>query len=398
MYIWKQSFLKKLGNSLCLILLILNNSTAADEKMKEFSSLFSPPLSAVQTKAFFLLDVDDSEKLEATFNRMSEQNYTDSNDINEDILLEFLFDESEGKKIGLSAKEHREQRLNPTEVGTLTYPLGHKYVGDIKSGKAHGTGTMTFPNGKEYVGDWKNGNVHGKGTMKYPYGKEYVGDWKDNKRDGKGTMTTLDDKYEGDWKDDAKNGIGTQTWRIGDKYVGEWKDDKRYGRGTFTWAFGTSISYKGDWKDDKKDGTGTYTWKNGNKYVGGWKDNKKHGEGILTFANGKVHEDTWINDYTQEFIDGRNNKRFKPYVACMGAPAERQINIMMNLFQTSNRPAAVTYMLDNGCTNSWSRPIRGRDLEEFSRNGKFIGVKTKVHMTGVGKIYAIILADEWDSN
>ena len=100
MYIWKQSFLKKLGNSLCLILLILNNSTAADEKMKEFSSLFSPALSAVQTKAFFLLDVDDSEKLEATFNRMSEQNYTDSNDINEDILLEFLFDESFVLKIG----------------------------------------------------------------------------------------------------------------------------------------------------------------------------------------------------------------------------------------------------------------------------------------------------------
>ena len=248
--------MNKLGYIFCFLLLILTNSIVADEKMEEFSSLFSPPLSAVKTKAFFLLGVDDSEKLEATFNRMSEQDYTNSKDINEDILLEFLFDESEGKKIGLSAKEHREQRLNPTEVGTLTYPLGHKYVGNIKSGNPHGTG-----------------------TMKYPYGKEYVGDWIDGKRDGKGTMTTLDDKYEGDWKDDAKNGIGTQTWRGGDKYVGEWKDDKRYGRGTFTWAFGTSISYEGDWKDDKRDGTGTYIWRNGNKYEGGWKDNKKHGEG-----------------------------------------------------------------------------------------------------------------------
>jgi hypothetical protein len=383
MYIWKQSFLKKLGNSLCLILLILNNSTVADEKMKEFSSLFSPPLSAVQTKAFFLLGVDDSEKLEATFNRMSEQNYTDSNDINEDILLEFLFDESEGKKIGLSAKEHKEQRLNSSKVFTLTWENGTKYVGEVKNGFPHGTGTYTWPDGSEYVGDWENNKMHGKGTMT-----------NNDVLDGNNYRS----KYIGEWKDNLKNGIGTQTYRLGHKYAGAWKDDKRHGRGTFTWAFGTSISYEGDWKDDKRDGTGTYIWRSGDKYEGGWKDNKKHGEGILTFANGKVQEDTWINDYTQEFIDGRNNKRFKPYVACMGVPAERQINIMMNLFQNRNRPAAVTYMLDNGCTNSWSRPIRGRDLEEFSRNGKFIGVKTKVHMTGVGKIYAIILADEWDSN
>ena len=313
---------------------------------------------------------------------MSEENYTDSININEDILLEFLLDELEGKKLGLSAKKHKEQRINASKVYSLDYEGGHKYVGEIKNNIPHGKGTMTLSNGDEYAGDWKNGKPNGKGTITY------------NSVSNSYDYRSI---YIGEWNDYDKNGTGTQTWRNGDKYVGDWKDNKRHGRGIFTWDFGKSISYEGDWKDDKRNGNGTYIWRNGSKYVGGFKDNKKHGEGILTLASGKVIKDTWINDHRQEFLDARNKKRFKPYVVCLGAPAERQINIMMNLFQTSNRPAAVTYMLDAGCNNNWSRPIRGGDLEEFSRNGKFIGVKTKVHMTGVGKIYAIIFADEWDN-
>ena len=413
MHLFYQSLSKNLRNVLCLILLFYSGAIIADEKMKEFSPekmkefslLFSPPLDATKTAGFFLFGIDDSQKLEAVFNRMTEENYTDTININEDILLEFLYDESEGKKIGLSAKKHKEQRLNSSKVYKIDYENGSKYEGHIKNDQPHGKGIMTFSSGHKYIGEFEDGVRSGKGTMTFPNGNEYIGDWKNEKPHGQGTMTynSVSNRYEygskyiGEWKDESKNGTGTQTWRNGDKYVGDWKDNKKHGRGIFTWGFGTSISYEGDWKDDKRDGTGTYIWRSGAKYVGGWKDNKKHGAGILTSANGNVTKDTWINDYTQEFIDARNNKRFKPYVACLGAPAERQINIMMNLFQTSNRPAAVTYMLDAGCSNSWSRPIRGRDLVEFSRNGKFIGVKTKVHMTGVGKIYAIIFADEWDS-
>lgn len=413
MSLYYLSVLKNFRDVLCLILLFFSGAIIADEKMKEFSpekmkefsSLFSPPLDATKTAAFFLFGVDDSQKLEDVFNRMSEENYTDSININEDILLEFLLDESEGKKLGLSAKKHKEQRINASTVRRLEYKDGRVYVGETKNNTPHGKGTYTTPSGHKYVGEFDNGVRSGKGTMTFPNGNEYVGDWKNEKPNGKGTMTynsvsnsyEYGSKYIGEWKDYAKTGRGTQTWRNGDKYVGDWKDNKRHGKGIFTWGFGTSISYEGDWKDGKRNGNGTYIWRSGAKYVGGWKDDKKHGAGILTSANGNVTEDTWINGHTQEFLDARNKKRFKPYAVCLGASYEPQINIMMNLFQSNNNPAAVTYMLDVGCSNSWSRPIRGRDLVEFSRNGKFIGVKTKVHMTGVGKIYAIIFADEWDS-
>ena len=46
----------------------------------------------------------------------------------------------------------------------LTLPDGAKYVGEIKSGKAHGEGTYTYPSGAKYVGQYKDGKKHGEGT------------------------------------------------------------------------------------------------------------------------------------------------------------------------------------------------------------------------------------------
>ncbi len=175
------------------------------EKMKEFSSLFSPPLDATKTAAFFLFGVDDSQKLEAVFNRMSEENYTDSININEDILLEFLLDELEGKKLGLSAKKHKEQRINASKVRRLEYKNGTVYVGETKNNTPHGKGTYTTPNGQKYV-KFDNGVRSRKGTMTFPNGNEYVGDWKNEKPNGKGTMTY--------------NSV-SNSYEYGSKYIGE---------------------------------------------------------------------------------------------------------------------------------------------------------------------------------
>ena len=274
---------------------------------------------------------------------------------------------------------------------------GSKYVGEWKDNKRHGQGTFAWKDGRKLVGEWKDGLPNGQGTYTFPNGDEYVGEYKDGKRNGQGTFTWTDlRKYVGEWKDGKKNGQGTFTFPSGNKYVGEFKDDKFNGQGTFTWKDGRK--YVGEWKDDKRQGQGTYAWVSGAKYVGEWKDNKYNGEGIYTYPDGTVKKGPWINGKTKKSVDARNKKQFKPYAVCIGANKKYQINTLINLFQSNNNPAAISFMLDAGCNNSWSTPIRGIDLEEFSRNGRFVGVKTKEIMGGNGWIYAIVSADEWDSN
>ena len=49
----------------------------------------------------------------------------------------------------------------PNGQGTITYPNGRKYVGELKDGKKHGQGTKTWSNGDKYVGEYKNGKYNG---------------------------------------------------------------------------------------------------------------------------------------------------------------------------------------------------------------------------------------------
>jgi len=49
-----------------------------------------------------------------------------------------------------------------TTKGTLTFPNGAKYVGDLKDGKPNGQGTLTYLDGRQYVGKFKDGKYVGK--------------------------------------------------------------------------------------------------------------------------------------------------------------------------------------------------------------------------------------------
>ena len=42
-----------------------------------------------------------------------------------------------------------------------THPI---YKGDVENGKPNGLGVMTYPDGHKYVGEWKNGKYNGQGT------------------------------------------------------------------------------------------------------------------------------------------------------------------------------------------------------------------------------------------
>jgi len=148
-----------------------------------------------------------------------------------------------------------------------------------------------------YKGEWKNGEKwrpNGLGVMTYPDGHKYVGEWKDGEPNGQGTFTSPNGmKYIGEFKDGESNGQGTFTYPDGQKYVGRWKDDKRNGQGTFTYPNGEK--YVGEWKDGKRTGQGKYIFSNGGKVVGEFRGGKywntkeydKEGNIIRTWVNGK---------------------------------------------------------------------------------------------------------------
>jgi len=333
--------------------------------LENFSSLFSPKLDKTKAILFFLFEVDNGQKLEETYNRMSEAKFTDAMDINEDILLEFLATEKKGKKIGLSAREYKET------VVKANYGVG-KYFGQVnKDQLPNGKGNLIYKNGHEFTGEFKDGKKI-IGTYTWPNGEKFVGDFKD-----------------------GRHSNGTFTWPNGNKYVGEFKKGKKNGSGTFTWPDGKK--YVGEFKDDWRTGKGTFTWPDGDKYVGEFKKNLRHGYGKYTYADGSVQEGIWDNGASPKLVNSRNKKEFKPVAVCIGGNKESQIKTLINLFSRNNTPAAASYMLDVGCNNSWSTSIPGKNLEEFTRNLNYVGVKTREYMSGIGWVYAMIKVDEWDS-
>lgn len=112
-------------------------------------------------------------------------------------------------------------------VGTLTWPDGQRYEGEIKDGKGNGKGILTLPDGHKFSGDFFDGTINGIGTYTFTDGQRYEGSFRGGKRHGIGTYTwPSGEKYEGEWMDGKRHGIGTFTWSDGKKYVGEWLDDK----------------------------------------------------------------------------------------------------------------------------------------------------------------------------
>jgi len=126
------------------------------------------------------------------------------------------------------------------------------YKGEWKNGekwRPNGLGVMTYPDGHKYVGEWKDGKKNGQGTYTYPDGQKYVGRWKDDKRNGQGTFTYPDGReYVGEFKSGERNGQGTETYPDGSKYIGEWRNGDMW-NGTSYYKNGNIIGkfVNGEW-------------------------------------------------------------------------------------------------------------------------------------------------------
>ena len=145
--------------------------------------------------------------------------------------------------------EFRENR--PNGFGTIVFPKGARYVGEISNGVMHGKGTYVHPNGTTYVGEFKSGLREGSGTLAIPGGANYSGEFRNDKRNGQGVYTYANGAtYTGSHSQDKRHGSGVWRHPMGKQYVGEFSEGERTGLGIAYDSDG-SIAQSGKWRNNE---------------------------------------------------------------------------------------------------------------------------------------------------
>lgn len=159
--------------------------------------------------------------------------------------------------------------------------------------------------GAEYQGTWMHGKLHGHGTLKWPDGRIYVGQLRQNQKHGIGRMEVVEHTnskvnltvFEGQWKCDKFDGNGTIIYASGDVYKGSVKDGKPHGQGVLKQGkfMGTGASvYLGEWNNGLRHGYGVLDdIVSGEKYMGMWSQDMKSGPGCVVTLDGVYYEGTF---------------------------------------------------------------------------------------------------------
>lgn len=109
--------------------------------------------------------------------------------------------------------------------GTISFPNGSVYTGDIQKGKADGVGKVVFAKGGFYEGEWQNGKQHGQGILVLSSGIRHEGAFSNGEKNGKGKSTAVSGiTFEGEWVNNLSEGDMKVTYVNGKskivKYVG----------------------------------------------------------------------------------------------------------------------------------------------------------------------------------
>jgi hypothetical protein len=67
-------------------------------------------------------------------------------------------------------KYNEEKKEEETNIQTISYGDGSKYIGLLKGSQPWGKGIKTYADGTKYEGDWKYGNREGDGAYTYTNG------------------------------------------------------------------------------------------------------------------------------------------------------------------------------------------------------------------------------------
>ncbi len=228
--------------------------------------------------------------------------------------------------------------------GSLVYPDGEKYFGELQDGAPNGEGTMTFPDGSKYVGEFYDGQFSGQGTFT-TFSGTYFGEWKSGVPHGQGTFTYSDGTVQsGEWDhghfkgdpppDEANKqlsmfedeGEPTATAAAENKpdlakyiiheenNVSPREQPGREHAARETWSFSTTSSSAANQRDAAFHTIrATVRLKDG-VYTGELNKGIPHGKGTLTSAEGTKYTGRWIDgvmegEFTVRAPDGKTFKR-----------------------------------------------------------------------------------------
>ncbi len=188
--------------------------------------------------------------------------------------------------------------------GSFTSREGIKYSGDFLDGiniASWDKGSIQWPDGTAYTGEMKGCLPHGEGIKVYADGRQYKGDFVEGKMEGQGYILFADKRaYLGTFSNDEVTGSGKIIWPddIGIIYQGEVKKGIIEGRGQLKTANGDV--YTGEFKNNWADGQGTMVFADRSRYTGQFKEGLIHGYGKMTYPNGLKLEGRWVKGIFQQ--------------------------------------------------------------------------------------------------
>ncbi|MFH1153724.1 MAG: hypothetical protein V1793_07910 [Pseudomonadota bacterium] len=162
--------------------------------------------------------------------------------------------------------------------GVMTFPDRTEYTGDFKDGQPNGMGTFIYPKGKNLETGKPFDSAGQTWVQGYPMGEKYVGEVKAGKRHGYGVLEYEENNhtYKGYFKDDMFNGKGIMVNPNGVIYEGDFSDNQPNGVGKVTFPDGRI--YEGDVQKNKFHGKGVMIYPDGKRQEGMFEDGKYMGE------------------------------------------------------------------------------------------------------------------------
>ena len=130
--------------------------------------------------------------------------------------------------------------------GMIQNALGDVYEGKVVNDLKEGEGKMVYSDGRVFKGRFKEDEAV-KGTLTFPDGAKYIGEVHNVARHGYGVYMFADgSQYEGQSVMDMFEGEGKMTWTDGGWYEGEWTQGEIHGYGMEIRPDG-SLRHKGHW-------------------------------------------------------------------------------------------------------------------------------------------------------
>jgi hypothetical protein len=157
-----------------------------------------------------------------------------------------------------------------------------------------------------YEGHWVNGLPHGEGTMVFPTGNVFTGDMNEGRCEGFGVETTADGEivYEGAWVDNKPGGVGKMFMKDGGVYTGQFLNAAREGLGKLVEPDGST--YFGQWAQNRRHGEGILTdGESGKRLSVVFRDGDLAESRPYKAGQGPRLDDTVITVFERDLADGK---------------------------------------------------------------------------------------------